>query len=406
MPRRKRDPQEQKPAAGGESSSEPNAPRSGSAAPAAWRQVRQEASELGDVQQLLEALADAGERIVIMRQRGDRFAYVTTLAAGSFSLEWVKRNLGGGVFRANAIIPHPKGDRMVTSATFAIEGPPREYARDSDGSPLEGPPAAAPAAPSNPTSDMAAAMMGMAMQAMKGMADAFSAMSKVQQAPAPQVDPLAVLEKAASIFRHGEPTRTPATEIAAAIREGMELGSLAAGGGGDRGGDNAMAAIAPAIGPLASALASRLEAETAIKRAQVARFNRPAGSPVPITPPAAPGAPGEPVRRAAATAAPAAPAFGDWRDQLTPLVPYLVTLARSNQNPRAEAIRLLEEAPAKVVSTLDDAVNASPNFVSHIIESYPTMREASVAEWFREFVAAVDAELRDSDTNDQDESDE
>jgi hypothetical protein len=360
-----------------------------------WKAVRDEAMDQGDIQTLLDALAEAGEKAVIMRVRGDQMAYVTTIPASEFSLAWLKQHLGGGKYKVNVIGRTLKGDKVKTTAVFAIEGMPREYTADIE--PTPGAPAAAAPAQSD-LQAMQTTMLTMTLTAMKGLAEAFSAMAK----PQPQVDPLAMLEKAASIFRHSEPARTPANEIASAIREGMELGQLAGGGGGGSGGDAALSAIAPAVGPLAQALADRLTAETALKRAQALRFHKP----VPALPTGAPDTGGD-VKQPAAT--PTLPTFGDWRDQLTPFVPFFLSLAKTGKSARAEAVRLLEEAPARVRDHLEVAINGEPTpdaFVTQLLESYPPMRDPAVVGWFREFLEEVDAQLRDTDHADDQGADD
>jgi len=342
-------------------------------APAAASGAPDDVQDLApDVQTFLENFGEGAATVLLFRREealGEE-AYVGSIPVGGFDLDKIAERYGGGRYRLQLKDSNRKFIKG-SSRVFAIAGPSKH------------PNSPAPIVGTLPTvSDPLALRLDRLEQALQR----------------PPADPLETAIKLMGMFKEAiiPHTQTPASEMAAAFREGMQLmkeaGSLS-GGRDDDDGDKGYSLVLETVGrPLAKLLERRIDEEAEERRRRPPALPSPRTAPAAIAPPRAP-APAAPVAESAP---------GMWWLKLRPYIPKLIRLAKEDRDTYGWARVILEELDDNTVTKLQGVLH-DEKLIDMIATVVP---EAAVyRDWLTRFFEDVAAILEDDDGDDLDSAD-
>lgn len=310
---------------------------------------------------VLDNLGDSEAVLKIMRRaKTGGMEFCEQIAAdANFSPQYIKDNWGGGVYGVQLWGPKPgeTGTKYLKSVTVKIAGAPKEKKEPEPERAVAG------------GADPSLISLQLELATLKGM------LAGMQTAKASEGgSPLDNLEKLTTVMKNLMPAAPMAagnpSEMLAFVREAMELGRSAVGGGDGEGtpwGTIIEKAVEPALGLIGQALA-----------AQNAGVH---GTPVPVpvteTPPAG-------------TAPALQPGTPMWQAELAKIVPRLLRRAREGKSPELAADLFLEDAPGGVVLQLGELAK-EPEFVMTTLalaeQYFPEVKE--VRGWVEMFLKAV-----------------
>lgn len=322
-----------------------------------------------DVQTFLEQFGDGAATVLLFRREealGEE-AYVGSIPVGGFDLDKVSEKYGGGRYRLQLKDSNRKFIKG-SSRVFAIAGPSKN-----------------PAGP-------APVLVGTLPTAADPLTARLDRLEQVLQRP--PADPLETAIKLMGMFKEAiiPHAQTPASEMAAAFREGMQLmrdAGAMSGGRDDDDGDRGYSLVLETVGrPLAKLLERRIDEEAEERR-------RPPALPVARTAPAAPLPARTPAPAAADT--PGADVGVMWWLKLRPYIPKLLRLAKEDRDTYGWARVILEELDDDTVNNLQ-AVIHNPDLVDTVATVVP--KAAAYREWFTRFFEDVATILEDDDAAD------
>jgi hypothetical protein len=310
----------------------------------------------------IEMLQRAGRTVAIWRiiPGAPHPGYVTSVAASDFSLEWVKRWLGGGRFVVEG------------GHEFAIEGPPKMYVDPYNAEPmLAGVDRSTPPAP-----DINDKLFALVLEQLKA--------SQVRAT----VDPLEAALRIVTLIRQQEGADKPAPagplEMLRALKElGVELGDFV-GEGTDGKPPASFPEVLKEYAPALNAIAA------IITKGAAGAVGAAPGAPALAAP--QPTTPVEMLEPVASTGArtptfPAGP-LGLVAREIAPHLGTLVIQARAGAPPKSVADYLLSTASDETYGLIDEAVNDG-NFVGGVVQLLTPHIPADLVPWFTRLAEAV-----------------
>lgn len=189
------------------------------------------------------------------------------LPGDTFSIEVLTDAYGGGEY----LLRFYRGRGEVARTTVEVD--PLIPARNPRTPRTNG--VAVVAAPPANTTDMMTAVAGMVTMMSTAMGAMMTSMAEASKSRAPDVDPLAMLAKAAEILRPQQQQTTPVSEALGLLREGMKMGRES-GGGDDS--DSVMPLVAKAVEGVTAIVTAASDERRANREAAAAIIRPPASA--------------------------------------------------------------------------------------------------------------------------------
>lgn len=321
--------------------------------------------EQDDIEAVISQVSDEAATVQVKRWNptpddpARPWDYVTTVAAREFSVETIKREYGGGRYKAVTLDRNKKYVRGGTHI-FNID----KMFKAQPAAPTSEAPAAA-----RPSSEVAA---------LAAKVDQLAALMQAQNSTKETLD--MALKIAAVMQGRGAPSMSPDTIFNTAtklIDFSRGLGGMGGGEGGGGGGDGDDDVYAVAVKELVKPVASLIQSEVE-RRSRLRVLN-------PAKPPAAD----------AGAEAPNMAGMPAWVVQLRPFIPQLLTLARENADPDLYADVVYDLMERKLPTAQLQAVEeAATNeaFVDTIMSALPAPCR-QYGEWFRKLATSLKASM-------------